>query len=59
MSGEEFRVEALAGVYSGDDSASGITARFTDTRNNVIDASGVTGVEVRAVKRGATIFPRS
>lgn len=59
VSGEEFRVEALAGVYSGDDSASGITARFTDTRNNVIDASGVTGVEVRAVKRGATIFPRS
>ena len=57
--GEEFRVEALAGVYSGDDSASDIAARFTDNQNNVIDASGVTGVEVRAVNHGATIFPRS
>ena len=56
--GEEFRVEALAGVYSGDDSASDITVRFTDNQNNVIDASGVTGVEVRAVNRGAVIFPR-
>jgi hypothetical protein len=59
VSGEEFRVEALAGVYSGDDSASDITARFTDNQNNVIDASGVTGVEVRAVTHGAVIFPRS
>ena len=59
VSGEEFRVEALAGVYSGDDSASDITARFTDNQNNVIDASGVTGVEVRAVNHGAIIFPRS
>jgi len=56
--GEEFRVEALAGVYSGDDSSSDITVRFTDNQSNVIDASGVTGVEVRAVNHGATIFPR-
>jgi hypothetical protein len=58
VSGEEFRVEALAGVYSGEDSSSDITVRFTDNQNNVIDASGVTGVEVRAVNHGATIFPR-
>ena len=55
---EAFEAQALYGIYSGDDSASDITVRFTDNQSNVVDASGATGVEVRAVNHGTTIFPR-
>lgn len=56
VAGDEFRVEALAGVYSGDDSSSDIRARFTDNQNNVINVgTDLTGVEVRAVNHGAVL----
>ena len=51
-----FEAQALYGIYSGDDSAEGAMAVFSDSNGNTISVgSGLTGVKVLAVNHSAEL----